>query len=105
MGPKVAAGSLALGCGFWNWGSHGSHGGVEEAGDERREAGGRWRAWVRADDVERKVPAGAWMGGLQVGVGEPFAPEQQTVGRHPRGSLGSHYPRHIMLAWFTYLFY
>ena len=75
----------------------GLHSKVDEAGDKRHEAEGRWGSWVRAGYVERKVPAGLG-GGLQVGVGGPFAPEYQTVGWPPRGWLGSHYSRHMRLA-------
>ena len=42
---------------------------------------------MRAGDVERKVASGMWGGGLRTGVGEPFAPERQTVGWRPRAPI------------------
>ena len=75
----------------------GLHSKVDKAGDERHEAEGRWSAWVRAGDVERKVPAGLG-GGPASGGGGTGCPRVSDVGWRPRGWLGSHYSRHVRLA-------
>ena len=58
---------------------------VDKAGDERHEAEGRWSAWVRAGDVEKKVPAGLG-GGPASGGG--FAPRVSDCGLVSQGMAG-----------------
>ena len=57
----------------------GLHSKVDEAGDKRHEAEGRWGSWVRAGYVERKVPAGLG-GGPARGGGRTVCPRVSDCG-------------------------
>ena len=65
----------------------GLHSKVDKAGDERHEAERRWSAWVRACDVERKVPAGLG-GGPARGGGGTICPRVSDCGLASQGMAG-----------------